>query len=53
MVSVLIGLLVYFAPTVVAYLSDHRSRGTIFFLNLILGFTIIGWVVCLFWAICK
>ena len=42
---------IYFAPSTIAYLSNHRSRKIIFFLNLYLGWTVIGWVVCFFWAV--
>ena len=52
---VLLALLVlvsggYFIPTLVAYCRRHHNAGAIFFLNFLLGWTIIGWVIALFWA---
>ena len=40
----------YFVPTLVAYCREHQSAGAIFFLNLLLGWTIIFWVISLLWA---
>lgn len=40
----------YFVPTLVAYCRQHHNAGLIFFLNLLFGWTIIGWVIALFWA---
>lgn len=42
--------LLYFAPTIVAWVRDHYSASTIFLLNLCFGWTVIGWAVTLFWA---
>lgn len=47
---VLIGL--YFAPTVVAkFWNPKRNVGAIFAMNLLLGWTIIGWIVALIWSL--
>jgi uncharacterized membrane protein len=46
----LLMFLLYFAPSIVAWERKHYSEGTIFLLNLCLGWTVIGWFVCLFWA---
>lgn len=43
----------YFLPTVMAY-RDGREKvnaTTIFFVNLIVGWTLIGWIACLLWSI--
>jgi hypothetical protein len=40
----------YFIPTLIAYCRQHHNAGMIFFLNLIFGWTVIGWVIALFWA---
>ncbi len=45
---ILLGLCLYFLPTVVA--SGKRNVGAIFILNLLLGWTLIGWVAALVWA---
>ena len=43
-------LLVYLAPAVIALLRRHQSVGAIFLLNLLLGWTGIGWLVALIWS---
>jgi uncharacterized membrane protein YqaE (UPF0057 family) len=43
-------LTIYFAPTIVALSRGHLSAGAIFILNLLLGWTVLGWVVALVWA---
>ena len=45
------GLLIYFTPTFVALRRNTIDNFGIFFLNLILGFTILGWFLILLWAI--
>jgi len=41
----------YFLPTIIAVQRDHRSSDTIFFVNLFLGVTVIGWLVALIWSL--
>lgn len=41
----------YFLPWIIALLRGTRSNGGIFLLNLLLGWTMIGWVVALIWSI--
>ena len=43
-------LAIYFLPTIVASNRGHQSAGAIFFLNLLLGWTLLGWVVAFVWA---
>ena len=40
----------YFVPTLVAYCREHHNAGAIFFVNLLFGWTIIGWVIALLWS---
>jgi uncharacterized BrkB/YihY/UPF0761 family membrane protein len=40
----------YFLPGVIASRRDSRSAGAITFLNAIIGWTGIGWVICFIWA---
>lgn len=47
--GVLIGI--YFVPAIVANANHKRNTGAILILNLLLGWTIIGWVVALVWAV--
>lgn len=44
-------LLPYMAPTVVAAYRDHPRKSAIFFINLLAGWTVIGWIVALVWAL--
>lgn len=39
-----------FLPTVVAMIRKHKNAMPIFLVNLLLGFTIIGWVAALIWS---
>jgi hypothetical protein len=45
-----IGLLFYFVPSGVAAFREHHNFGAILLLNILLGWTFIGWVVALVWA---
>ena len=46
-----IGLLIYFLPAIVAAGREHPSALAIFFLNLLLGWSLVGWVVALVWGL--
>ncbi|MEY5098743.1 MAG: hypothetical protein RJA36_1462 [Pseudomonadota bacterium] len=47
----LIGIpLIYFLPSIVARLRDHRQMPAIFLLNLFLGWTGLGWIAALVWS---
>jgi hypothetical protein len=46
----LIGLLLYFLPAIVAIVRGHPNSLAIFILNLLLGWTFIGWVIALVWS---
>ncbi len=41
----------YFLPTLIAFLRQHKNKLAIFLLNLLLGWTILGWVVSLVWSV--
>ena len=41
-------IFMYFLPAFIA--KDKRNAGSIFMLNLLLGWTVIGWVIALCWA---
>ena len=41
----------YFAPSVVAVLRRHHNALAIFAVNLLLGWTFLGWVAALVWAL--
>ena len=46
-------IIIYFIPTYIAYRYEHKNAKAIFVLNLLLGWTWIGWVVALIWALLK
>ena len=37
----------YFIPSLIAGFRNHRSAGSIFVINLFLGWTFLGWVIAL------
>ncbi|HXZ31784.1 MAG TPA: superinfection immunity protein [Terriglobales bacterium] len=45
------GFVIYFLPTIVAVARSKRDTMSIFVLNLFLGWTAIGWVIALVWAL--
>lgn len=44
---------VYFLPSLIAFLRQHKNKLAIFLLNLLLGWTVLGWVVSLVWSAMK
>ena len=44
-------LMAYFLPTFIAGFRNHKNIGAIFFLDLLLGWSFIGWVIALVWAV--
>jgi Flp pilus assembly protein TadB len=45
------GLVMYFLPSILAFARNKRDTTGIVLLNFLLGWTMIGWVVALVWAI--
>lgn len=43
----------YFLPTLIAFLRQHKNRIAIFLLNLLLGWSGLGWVVSLVWSVMR
>jgi hypothetical protein len=41
----------YFLPSIIALIKSKRDTLAIFLLNLFLGWSVIGWVVALVWAV--
>ncbi len=46
-------LLLYFIPSFVAAARNHDKRVAIFALNLVLGWTVIGWIGALVWSLTR
>ena len=47
---IIIGLL-HFVPSVIAFLRDHQSKWAILVLNIVLGWSGIGWIAALIWSL--
>ncbi len=45
-----VGVVLYFLPTIIAWVRAHYNRVAILALNLLLGWTVVGWVVSLVWS---
>lgn len=43
--------ILYFLPSIIAFGRSKRDSGAILVLNLLLGWTAIGWVIALVWAL--
>ena len=50
LIVVVIAGLLYFLPSVCAFRRRHHQRGAILALNILAGWTAIGWVVAFVWA---
>ncbi len=44
---------VYFLPSFIAFSRDHKNKVAIFLLNLLLGWTVLGWVGSLVWSVIR
>jgi len=45
------GFVMYFLPTILAFARNKRDTAAILLLNLFLGWSVIGWLVALVWAV--
>ena len=48
---VIFGGLIYWLPTIIAFGRDSESRFGVLALNFLLGWTVIGWLSAIIWAI--
>jgi len=44
-------LALYFLPTIVAWRRNHNNMAAIFALNLLTGWTALGWVAAIVWSL--
>jgi hypothetical protein len=51
MMAMCVGL--YFLPTVIAFYRNKANKIAIFVLNFLLGWSVVGWVVALVWALSR
>ena len=42
--------IIYMFPTAIAYQRGHQSQGGIAALNILLGWSLVGWVIALIWS---
>lgn len=52
-VLAVVALALYFVPSFIAVTKNKRNKNAIFALNLLLGWTFVGWVVALVWSLMK
>ena len=50
-VSVLLGLFIYLIPAIVANSRGHNQTGSIVALNILFGWSLLGWGIALIWAL--
>jgi uncharacterized membrane protein YhaH (DUF805 family) len=50
-VLLVVVLACYFLPAIVAAGRRHHNAGAIFFLDLLLGWTVVGWIAAFIWAL--
>ncbi len=48
-IVIILILAIYFLPSIIG--SKHRNSTSIFILNLLLGWTLLGWIVAIIWAV--
>ena len=49
-IATMIISVVYYVPSYVAYARAHKNAPAILTLNVLLGWTFIGWVIALVWS---
>lgn len=50
-IIIIIASILYFLPAVTAWLRGHPSKWAIIALNLLLGWTLLGWIIALIWSL--
>lgn len=51
LIILVLGFVIYFLPAIIVANRDHRHWLAIQILNLILGWTVLGWIVALVWSL--
>ena len=52
-IAVLLLLLIYFIPTIISMLRSHPNAVAIIVLNILAGWTGLGWLVSLIWSLLR
>ncbi len=50
---IIIGLVIYFVPTIIALARHHRNALAIFLLNFFAGWSFLGWIAALIWSVVR
>lgn len=50
-IAVILGVLVYVIPTLVAWSMSSKGIRWVAIINVLLGWTVIGWIIALIWAL--
>ena len=50
-IELILVAIIYMLPTLIAYARDIPARQLITVINIILGWTLIVWVICFIWAL--
>lgn len=49
--AIILGILFYFIPTIIAFARKKNNKVAILCMNFFLGWALIGWVIALVWAV--
>lgn len=49
--GIVLPIVIYMFPTIIALARKKKNVGAIFILNFLLGWTLLGWIVALIWAV--
>lgn len=49
--GIIVLLIIYFLPSIIAAMRGHLSAAAIFVLNFVFGWTFIGWIIALIWSL--
>jgi len=52
-ICAIIAGIIYFVPTIIATRRDHSNMVAIFLLNLLLGWSFLGWLAALIWSVSR
>ena len=51
LIVVVLSVLLYILPAIIAVKRDHRSKGGIIALNILLGWSVLAWIIALIWSL--
>lgn len=51
LVIIIVLIIPYFIPTIIAVIRKHQSTPAIVLINVLLGWTLIGWIAALVWSL--